>query len=546
MNSGKSDLTTLGAHPRQVSKLAVGTLFSVVIVAAFLIAALFVARNTGTISNDGTQYVIGARHLLEQEIYATNILYFDEHYLTGALPAPQTVWPPGISTLIAALSALGVHEEFAGRLISLFSYVVVVAGTAFAVWLLCGSLSAVAAVSLWQLTIIKFWPFAAAINSDVAFAAVTIAALVIFYRHLKYKTISERDGVHMSFGTLASISLLAGIAFLLRYAGALLIAWAMLLIGIEFFTRIRARTEAVVLLLGRSSLAAFPAALAFGGLALRNYLITGGIRGANNKFEANSFLDLLMETARVFTIMITGVSGRRFFDVSAVLGIVGGIAIICFFLISIVAFLVLLKSFAYRDSPAWKCQALAGTAALIAIYVGGLIYVGSQTPLGILDRYFMPILPICLILMVALWPFSRRVLVAGISVICVAQMVNLVNLPANPSLRYSTYLPLAEWIVSNTVPENVLLTVGDGQLVGYYSDRATLAITESLFTNIDWTETTIKETAQHYGADFVIVSESDNASRYHEFVASLIEGNGASWLEYLETVDHFRIYRINL
>lgn len=72
------------------------------------------------ILNDGVQYLSTAGNWLDGRGFSTDALMYKPHF-QGALPAPQTVWPPGYPFIIALTSMLGIPLQSASLLLNLIS-----------------------------------------------------------------------------------------------------------------------------------------------------------------------------------------------------------------------------------------------------------------------------------------------------------------------------------------------------------------------------------------------------------------------------------------
>jgi hypothetical protein len=69
------------------------------------------------LDSDAAQYLSTARNLLAGQGLSTDLLYYDEHYRFGTLPAPQTVFPPGLPLILASALALGADPAQASVLV---------------------------------------------------------------------------------------------------------------------------------------------------------------------------------------------------------------------------------------------------------------------------------------------------------------------------------------------------------------------------------------------------------------------------------------------
>ena len=353
-------------------------------VAATLLVVLVWQRTVG-ISNDGVQYVEGARQLLAGHGYATGILYFDEHYRAGTIPAPQTVWPPGTSATIAAVAAFGVEPEAAGRLVARLAYVVLPPLVFLIGVRLTGSLGAAALCALWQLGMTEFWMYLASPNSELPFLATSLGAIAL---------LPDRGGSPWRWSLTW---ILAGIATVFRYAGVFFLLALGLVLMIDAF-RTWHRTR---ILPFRTFAYALPGFAIVGAMMVRNRLIAGDLRGGNTKVFHQPLDGLLVETVRALGDTLAGVAriylsagGRRAAAAAmgaaglAILGVAAGRGTVR-----------LARSFAW-DDPA---QRYTGAVAIIVlVYVTAVLWTSSHTMLTYGARYLLPVVPLIACLLVAL------------------------------------------------------------------------------------------------------------------------------------------------
>lgn len=69
--------------------------------------ALAMLHDVAFLDSDAAQYLNTARNLVAGNGLSTDLLYYEEQYRFEALPAPQTVFPPGLPVLLAGLTATG-------------------------------------------------------------------------------------------------------------------------------------------------------------------------------------------------------------------------------------------------------------------------------------------------------------------------------------------------------------------------------------------------------------------------------------------------------
>lgn len=176
--------------------LAAITLGSVVLVA--------VASRSGVgISPDSVAYVAGARGLL------------DGHGVVDIGGAPLTIFPPGLSLLLASLGALGVSLTTAGLVINLISVAAVVLLTFAVARRTLGSdvaaLAAAALVGVAPATV----DTASMLWTELAFTATLLLVLWVL-------TAAQQRG-DLAWGSVAALTGLVWCAVALRYVGVVLI-----------------------------------------------------------------------------------------------------------------------------------------------------------------------------------------------------------------------------------------------------------------------------------------------------------------------------------
>lgn len=96
----------LGSHSVATGVLAV-------ILAAGVAASLAGLHDLAFFSSDAAQYLSTARNVANGQGLTSDLVYYDEQYAFGSLPAPQTVFPPGLPILLAPLLAVGFEPGWA-------------------------------------------------------------------------------------------------------------------------------------------------------------------------------------------------------------------------------------------------------------------------------------------------------------------------------------------------------------------------------------------------------------------------------------------------
>jgi hypothetical protein len=359
--------------------------------AAAAVVGLTWRRSIG-ISNDGVQYVEGARQLLAGHGYATSILYFDEHYRPGTLPALQTVWPAGTSIAIAAVSALGIEPEVAGRLVARLAYLFIPPLVFLIGVRLTGSLAAGTLCALWQLGMAEFWMYLGAPNSDLPFIAASLGAIAL---------LPDQEGTARSW---LPTSVLAGTATLFRYAGVFFLLGIGLVLAIDAWRAWRSARRVPL----RPFLFAAPGFVIVAAILLRNRLIAGDLRGGNTRPFHQPLDALLVETGRSLADTLAGVArsylaGGAFRALACLAGALG-LAVLC--LGAGRSALKFARAFSLDDS---KHRYTAALGLMVVLYTVAILWTTSRTMLTYGARYLLPVVPliVCLLVALALGPRTR-------------------------------------------------------------------------------------------------------------------------------------------
>lgn len=361
----------------------------------FAVAALGVVlsrwNRVVAISNDGTQYVEGARQLLAGHGYVTSLVFFDEQHATGIIPAPQTVWPPGTSLAIAAVGKLGMGLEAAARLVARGAFVAIIPLVFLIALRLTGNPHLASLAALWQLGLTELWMYLATPNSDLPFLALSLAALVAV----------PRDGDGEWRWALAG--LLAGLSVTVRYAGLFLLATlggATLIVAWHRWRHERRRVLRPLMLLA-------PGTVLAGALLVRNQLLVGTLSGGNSKPVRQPIGYLLRETVVGMADLLVGVvpgdlarGGLR--------GILAGLglAVLAAAAVATVVSGARLLPRLRTERNEVRYGVLLG--AYIVIYLTAVIGTASRTMLTYGSRYLIPIVPVIICLVIYLLSAPRR------------------------------------------------------------------------------------------------------------------------------------------
>lgn len=94
------------------------------------------------------------------------------------------------------------------------------------------------------------------------------------------------------------------------------------------------------------------------------------------------------------------------------------------------------------------------------------------------------------------------------------------------------------WVDANLAPDEVIAAVGNGQRIGYYTRRPTVAVPNPLFTARPWDLTTLHDAVRRHGVRIVVVTREAGA-------AFLAQGIPA-WLVPVQQFSEVHIFRVSL
>jgi hypothetical protein len=178
-----------------------------------------------------------------------------------------------------------------------------------------------------------------------------------------------------------------------------------------------------------------------------------------------------------------------------------------------------------------------------------MVAIASQTFISYDARYLLPVIPLCIALAVALARFDPRLLFAGIAILAATQILAHDRRSGRErGFEYtaSAYADLADWLMARTPQDEVIMVVGDGQRIGYYARRPTLAVPVMRYTSHEWSESELRAVAARFGARTLVVARTEDPDAYGPFPASLLRGERAAWLAPLATLEQAFVYRMDL
>jgi hypothetical protein len=503
--------------------------------------------------NDSFQYLSVARNLLEGNGLSTSLLYYDEHFVSGRLPAPQTVFPPGYSLLIAGLGKMGVPLEAAGYGVSVACYVLVIP-----LFLWGARLLRVRGPALGLLLVLLVgnaagWVYALSVLSESLFTAVSLAAVVVLMR-----AASGPEAPGSGAGRLVVLGgLLAGLACWVRYAGLFLVGAAGLYYALRFLRRRTGPAFRDLLLLAGACLV--PVAVLLG----RNVLLSGSWQGGNTRPVNKPWPDVLDDVKNALAGLFWGRSttdGDGFF-----LGTIGTATQVTAVVLALLGVYAL---FCRRSVVAglMRPPGLLLATYLLA-YAAAMLYCGKYTAITLADpRMFYPVLPILLLLAGAAFPRGEDsaararmrpavvalLLLAG-SAYPVAQVRSALreSLTAGPQEGGTPSAgeePLGRWLDRHLGRAEPVIA-NDGQAFGYYHDRKTIGLASLTYSRESWSEARLRQVASAYGARFLVLFPDSGDFRVvaaeSPFLRTLLDdGRRPAWVVPVARRRGCRLYRL--
>ncbi len=502
------------------------------------------------LGNDSYQYLSVAENARAGKFLCTPLIHFDTERSHNTGCAPLTTFPPGYALAAAAVSFSGWPVETDALLVSCAAFVLLVP-ILFSLADTFG-LTLSAARFLLLVTLANAWALSCAISigTESLFTALSLGAIALLARCL-IRPGSAKPAVW----TAAGAGLLMGIAYYVRYAGIFLFAAITLLLIYLVIRRYRAQAAGVGMAMAVGIALVAP-------LIWRNILLTGSWKGGNTKHVSHPLGETVAMSIRSAAYLYLGPSATLRFAVLEVLCWIAALVLIC----------VALRLWFTRPLwKGWEGLPMAAVLIYIAVYCGGMFYLGLFSVISYGPRMFYPLVPlVALLLAMALsraeagwrglhgWRIFRIALAAG-TVIYVGEQIRMEvhPWPPPPHRLVESWLqePTAEgvsllsWIEAN-VPRNAVLLSAAGQATGFVVKRTTVSLIERDFSDTVWDEAEIEKVMNAYGARFLILypgvnSWSLSVQKESPFVEQILQGKVPAWLSVAARNPAAVVYRRN-
>jgi len=224
--------------------------------------ALLLRQRTG-LAPDSVTYIDAAQRLLDRQGISHRWAYWDPVYETG-IPTATTMWPPGYSLTLAALSRLGLDLVSAGRIASLIAFVLL----PIPIFLLLSRTIPPAKAAIGAVLACSAAPIVQAatdVASESMFLLAATCSVFLAAVAVSSKSPSRRTLVWCCASTCA------GLAFFLRYVG---LACA---VSLPLLSAGASRRRIGSISIAEVASATVPSAAFIAPIFARNYLVSGTI-----------------------------------------------------------------------------------------------------------------------------------------------------------------------------------------------------------------------------------------------------------------------------
>lgn len=496
------------------------------------------------LANDTAQYFSVADNLRTGRGLATSIIYYEEHYALGTVPAPQTVFPPGYPVAIALVAATGVATVTAAFLIDLLSWGV-------SIWLLFSialarghgpalALGCAAAFACLALP----WVYTYQMLSEPLFIVLTLAGARCL--------VGSRQQSAYEQSLLAGVA--AAAAITVRYAGVFFAAAVAVVLVVELVWRRSRRT------LIHGVAFALPVVATTLTLFWRNARLVGDFRGGNAHEVLKPIGDVLY-TALRSTASLAGV-GRR-------LGPAELAGLIALALVAALAWRARGHVSPARDAlaTAMRDRAALLTAVYPLVSIVILLYLERTSSIGLYKRMLVPLVPFVFLFALEAARIVKlgeraprrlaRVTLVAVALTYLAGQVHVARAafegPPGASMIASALAePLGEttvgdWLRSRVSAEHPVLG-NEPQLLGAALKRPVVGLAAPQYTPRTWTADAALRLIRAYGVEHVVLFLDPLASgRAEDRLPVLVElaaGTVPAWLVPVHVSNAVRVYRV--
>jgi len=546
--------------------------FGIIIISiCSILVAIYLVTNYTVIylSNDTAQYISTARNLLEGNGLKTDLLYYEQQ-LTGEIPAPQTIWPPGYPAVLASLLWLNLDFAYVPFLAALAFHL----ASFFLLYEILRSLSipsiyCVAGVFVWQISVLANLYVLMGL-SESAFIFFSLLSLYLFFNG---STDSKYDALFLFLSGLCS-----AIGFSIRYVGIALIGS---LICCLFMLWLIKRQKRHIKELFIFCLIPFLTVIFVFG---RNLILSDSLTGGpmiEQAFTTYEFIGAIWWAVK----NISGFYGGGYLFYFGLSLFMGSFFIwLSIMILSECSFikqpLRLNKFFVERRILQESKQNPNCVLIPLLLYVFFLIsmiflYALSNNPSFFSARFLVPLVPVVIIVVLYSSVHSNNTkntrLIRLIHVLLVFMFVSYIAGQVLNSVRlhkkmdalighnmiYSSLfakmnndVTLYDFFRGQLCSNCPVLAV-DGQFLGMILNRPVIGLANSNYTHKIWTEQAVMELTEKYKVKYICLfynGEKRPAYRLtnRPFVKKLYEKNSIDWLSVVSEHPKFLLYRIHI
>lgn len=520
---------------------AAATVFAGCVLAAILGGVSF---DGARLANDTAQYFSVADNLRAGRGPATSIIYYEEHYALGTVPAPQTVFPPGYPVAIALAAASGLATATAAFVVDLLSWVASI-GLLFSIALARGhSPSRALGCAVAFACLALPWVYTHEMLSEPLFIALTLAST-------RCLAGSRRQPAYGSF-LLAGVA--ASAAITVRYAGVFFAAAVAVVLAVELVRRRSLRT------LIHGVAFAVPVAVTTLTLFWRNARLVGDFRGGNAHEVVKPIGDVL-DTALKSAAALVGV-GRR-------LGPAELAALIALALVALLMWRARGRVSLARDAlaAAMRDRAALLTAVYPLVSIAALLYLERVSSIGLDERMLVPLVPFAFLFTLEAARgvnvgvrAPRRLARVTVAVVALAYLAGQAHVARaafeGPSRAAAIASALAEplgettvgdWLRARASVEHPVLG-NEPQLLGAVLERPVVGLTAPKYSPRTWTADAALRLIRAYGVEHVVLFPHrvppGSVEDRSPVLAELAAGTVPPWLVPVHVSGAVRVYRV--
>lgn len=510
---------------------------------AGIVAAIFLSGHSvdDWPFEDTANYFSVARSVLNDDGLKTDLIYYPEQASFETIPAPQTVFPPGYSVVLAAVSKVtGASIERSAESVCLVSYACS-AVLVFCVGVFAGlqRRSAWVVVAIW-LSTASMWVYTWSAASEPLFMVLTMTAVACC------GTTKQRAWPWVVAGIAAAL------AFSLRYVGVFLILTLGLAAVREYWFQFRRFFRWTIPVLG-------PSAVMMAVLFLRNHWLIGSWRGGND-YVSQSFGEVLIvfyyAVCRIVGFSRTALLQGEFVSLALTIGIAG-------LLVSA------LRAGAPGRVVAW-CRSLSLRQSVIFLYgpisLALLFYLDITSNSGMTTRLLLPTMPFFLVTLAMLVEYAvaaggwrRRMATVAVSLLVVGmifgQKTALSEFHRDASIGRSVHAILQQPVSSGesllsflqqevTTSSPVLSC--QPQLAHFYLKCPLLGLPTTYFDKEQqqWTAQRTQAYAAKFGVGYVLLLSDESIRNDAEVFTEIAAGRIPDWMQLVERGPGYQLFSI--